>query len=209
MNYYIRPYWDTNMAIVFTLGNVSDKTLTSLAYKGVMTVTGAPDTVTAKWMKGALVSNEVDGTLYIMTGTPASPAWTLITGGGGGGITALTGDVTASGSGSVVATIANLAFSKLAALTSGHILVGSAGNVATSVAMSGDATIVASGALTIANNAITTVKILNANVTLAKLAPGTTGDIIYFNGTNWVSLPIGTAGQVLTVNGGGTAPSWV
>jgi hypothetical protein len=49
-------------------------------------------------------------------------------------------------------------FSKLAALTSGHLLVGSAGNVATSVAMSGDATIIASGALTIANNAVTSAK---------------------------------------------------
>ena len=41
-------------------------------------------------------------------------------------------------------------FSKLAALTSGQILVGSAGNVVTAVAMSGDATIVASGAITLA-----------------------------------------------------------
>lgn len=41
-------------------------------------------------------------------------------------------------------------FSKFAALTSGNILVGSVGNVATSVVMSGDATIVASGAITLA-----------------------------------------------------------
>lgn len=53
---------------------------------------------------------------------------------------------------------AAIAFSKLAALTSGNILVGSAGNVPTSVAMSGDATIIASGAVTIANNAITSAK---------------------------------------------------
>lgn len=80
---------------------------------------------------------------------------------------------------------AAIAFSKLAALTSGNILVGSAGNVATSVAMSGDATIIASGALTIANNAITTAKILNANVTLAKLAAGITpAYIIKLGGKN-------------------------
>lgn len=53
---------------------------------------------------------------------------------------------------------AAIAFSKLAALTSGNILVGSAGNVPTSVAMSGDATIVASGAVTVANNAINSAK---------------------------------------------------
>ncbi len=224
MNYEIRPYWDLNMAIVFKLGNVSDKTLTGLAYKGIMTVTGAPDTVANKWMKAATVQNEFDGTFYLMTGTPASPAWTQISGGGGGGITALTGDVTASGSGSVVATIANLAvtnakisataaidFSKLATLTSGNILVGSAGNVATSVAMSGDATIIASGALTIANSAITTAKIAANAVdgTKISLAAEAAGSIMYCDGTDWIVLPIGTAGQVLTVNGGGTAPSWV
>lgn len=95
----------------------------------------------------------------------------------------MSGDATLSSAGAL--TIANsaitnakvsasaaIAYSKLATLTSGNMLVGSAGNVATSVTMSGDATIVASGALTIANDAITTAKILNSNVTLAKLASG-------------------------------------
>lgn len=40
-------------------------------------------------------------------------------------------------------------------LTNGHIFVGSAGNVATDVAMSGDATIANTGALTLANTAVT------------------------------------------------------
>lgn len=55
-------------------------------------------------------------------------------------------------------------------LASGRIFVGSAGNVATGVAMSGDATMANTGALTIANDAITTAKILNNAVTSAKLA---------------------------------------
>jgi len=68
-------------------------------------------------------------------------------------------------------------------LTNGHIFVGNAGNVATDVAMSGDATIANTGAVTIANNAITTAKILNANVTLAKLAAGITpSHVIKFAG---------------------------
>ncbi len=37
--------------------------------------------------------------------------------------------------------------------------------------------------------------------------PGVTGDIMFYNGTNWVKLPIGTPGQLLTVNGG--VPSWI
>ena len=34
------------------------------------------------------------------------------------------------------------------------------------------------------------------------------GDLATYNGTNWVRLGIGTPNQVLTVNGGGTAPIW-
>ena len=34
------------------------------------------------------------------------------------------------------------------------------------------------------------------------------GDILYFNGTNWIRLAKGTTGQVLTMNAGGTAPEW-
>lgn len=78
---------------------------------------------------------------------------------------------------------AAIAFSKLAALASGNILVGSAGTVPTSVAMSGDVAIIASGATTIQADAITTAKILNANVTLAKLSAGITpSHVIKFAG---------------------------
>lgn len=107
-----------------------------------------------------------------------------------GGITALTGDVTATGPGSVVATIANnvivnamvnssaaiaysklnlatsilnsdisasaaIAFSKLATLASGNLLVGSAGGVATSVSVTGDVTISATGVTAIGVNKVT------------------------------------------------------
>ncbi len=54
-------------------------------------------------------------------------------------------------------------------LTNGNILVGSAGNVATGVAMSGDATIINTGAITISNLAVTTSKIAADAVTSAKL----------------------------------------
>ncbi len=107
---------------------------------------------------------------------------------------AMSGDATLANTG--VLTIANGAitnakvsasaaidFSKLATLTSGNILVGSAGNVATSVAMSGDATIDNTGVLTIGTNAITSGKILDANVTLSKLAAGITpSHIVKFAG---------------------------
>lgn len=54
--------------------------------------------------------------------------------------------------------------------SAGQILAGNAGGTAYApVSMSGDATLASTGALTIANNAITTAKISNANVTYAKL----------------------------------------
>jgi hypothetical protein len=59
----------------------------------------------------------------------------------------------------------------LSAKSSGRIIVGDGTTIA-SVAVSGDATLAANGALTIANNAVTTAKILDANVTSAKLANG-------------------------------------
>jgi Putative Ig domain len=34
------------------------------------------------------------------------------------------------------------------------------------------------------------------------------GDILYYNGTAWVALPPGTAGQVLTTEGAGANPQW-
>lgn len=55
-------------------------------------------------------------------------------------------------------------------LNSGRILVGNISNLAVSVAMSGDTTITNAGVVTIANDAVTTTKILNSNVTNVKLA---------------------------------------
>jgi hypothetical protein len=63
---------------------------------------------------------------------------------------------------------AAIAYSKLATLNTGQILIGNAG-VPTAATMSGDATISNAGALTIANNAVTTVKILDGNVTGPKI----------------------------------------
>jgi hypothetical protein len=86
-------------------------------------------------------------------------------------------------------------------------------------------------ALTITTNAVTTDKILDNNVTDAKIvavsaskltgtvgiANGgtnittyTQGDILYAtSATELTKLPAGTAGQVLTMNSGATAPEWV
>lgn len=60
--------------------------------------------------------------------------------------TIVNGDISAS---------AGIAHSKLANITAGQILVGNASNVATATAVSGDATLSSSGALTLANSGVT------------------------------------------------------
>lgn len=97
---------------------------------------------------------------------------------------AVTGDITMSNAGLVgistgvivnadVNAAAAIDFSKLGALTSGNILVGSAGTVPTSVAMSGDATIVASGAVTVAPAIYksTSVSLTQANIVAMGVTP--------------------------------------
>ena len=56
---------------------------------------------------------------------------------------------------------------------------------------------------------ITNVKLHNL-VDLAdwNITSQVAGDIVYFDGTDWVRLAKGTAGQVLTINAGATAPYW-
>jgi hypothetical protein len=77
---------------------------------------------------------------------------------------------------------AAIAYSKLAALTSGNILVGSAGNVPTSVAMTGDIAITNTGVTSIQAGAIVNADInAAAAIAFSKLATLATGHIIAGN----------------------------
>jgi len=94
---------------------------------------------------------------------------------------------------------------------------GSSGALTLSIA---SATTAVVGAVQLSDSTSTTSSVLAATPTAVKsaydLADGaiakttvtTAGDIIYRNATVPVRLPIGTAGQVLTVNSGATAPQW-
>ena len=59
----------------------------------------------------------------------------------------------------------SIALTKLANITSGQLIIGNTSNVPTAVAMSGDATISSTGALTIANDAVTAAKLADTSVT--------------------------------------------
>jgi len=96
------------------------------------------------------------------------------------------------------------------ALNNTNIFVGNASNVATGVAMSGDATMNNTGVLTISDDAITTSKILNNAVdgTKIQISGNTVGSVMYYDGTDWANLAPGVSGQILQTNGA-AAPSWV
>ena len=83
-----------------------------------------------------------------------------------------------------------------------------------------DATTSVKGSVQLSDSTSTTSSVLAATPTavksaydladaaIAKTTVTTAGDIIYRNATVPVRLGIGTAGQVLTVNSGATAPQW-
>jgi len=68
-----------------------------------------------------------------------------------------------------VASGAAIAYSKMESVATGKVVVGNGSGVGAIVDISGDATLAGTGALTIANDAVITAKILDANVTLAKV----------------------------------------
>lgn len=63
---------------------------------------------------------------------------------------------------------------------------------------------------TLATTATTANGVANNSVTGAgiALASQAAGDVMYYDGTDWVRLAKGTAGQVLEMNAGATAPEW-
>lgn len=99
--------------------------------------------------------------------------------------------------------IANKPAIPTAAPAAGQIMAGNAGGTAfATVSVSGDATLAATGALTIANNAVTTAKLADNSVTSAKIANGTiTNDDMFANAAiglaKLANLP---SGQVVVGN---------
>ena len=97
-----------------------------------------------------------------------------------------TGVLTVGGSAITTSKIAdaNVTLNKLENLSSAQLIVGNGSNRPTAVSLSGDATLSNAGALTIGNSAVTTSKIADANVTLAKLSNLTATNIIVGDATN-------------------------
>lgn len=170
-----------NPLVLVSADNLQDQFVLDAAYVGA---TGTTPT-DPYFAKGCLLRHLTDGTLYQNTSAGgATPTWNSVGNVTPGEITLARGFILVGNSSGVAAAVD--------ANNSGQILVGN-GTDLLSVAVSGDASLASNGAVTVSDLTIT---------------GETAGDILYFNGTNWVRLPIGTAGQVLTVNAGATAPEW-
>ena len=100
----------------------------------------------------------------------------------------LVGDLTISGDDLTMATN-----------TSGAALIADGTNF-NPVVISGDIAIGTDGAATIQANSV--------DGTMIALGSDTTGDIMYYNGTNYVRLAAAQDGYILTATGAGAAPAW-
>lgn len=122
------------------------------------------------------VMGRLAGSSYLVN--PMTTSQDIIVGGASGVPTRLgkgsnSTVMTVNGSGNLAyATIVNanvdaaaaIAFSKLASLTSAHILVGSSGNVATDVAVTGDITITNAGVTAIGSSKVTSAMIVDGTI---------------------------------------------
>lgn len=110
---------------------------------------------------------------------------------------------------------AAIQFSKMESTLSGRIIVGNASNEATVTQLAGDATLAFNSStsnadLTIADDAVTTAKVLDGAITGPKIAmtDDAQGDILYHNGTSYVRLGAGTDGEFLKTQGADANPVW-
>ncbi len=95
-------------------------------------------------------------------------------------------------------------------LASASFFVGNSSNVATARSLSGDATVNNTGVVTLTRDAVDSTNIQNNNIGGDKLylTGNVQGDIMYFNGIDWVRLAAGASGKFLRTNGAGANPTW-
>lgn len=171
-------YIDTNdtLATVTTAGYLNAAQANGASFKesdmALVTIKASPSatSVQVAWLEVSYSAG--DWSLVAAESTSPLASAHIFVGNAAGVATdvAMTGDigisntgVTAIQSGVIVNADINasaaIAYSKLAALPSTNILVGNGSNVPTAVAMSGDATLANTGALTIANTAVSKAKL--------------------------------------------------
>ena len=161
---------------------------TTLATTGALTV-GTDITISGD---DIIMATNTDAYMLIADGSSYNPV-------------AISGDVTITNAGLVTIGADKVTAPKISfiddslAVTDTHIMIAD-GTDYNNKALSGDVTMANTGAVTIADNA----------VTLAKQADGTQGGIIYYGASGApTQLAAGTSGYVLSTAGAGANPSWV
>lgn len=99
-----------------------------------------------------------------------------------------------------VSASAGVAFSKLANVSPGQLLLGDAAGVVSATTLSGDATIASDGTLTLSDGSVDGGDLSIGGATL--------GDLLYFDGSSWARLAPGSSGQALVSAGSGATPIW-
>ena len=204
----------------YTNGSVDDAHISGMAASKLTgTITPSDNTVTgAKIALGSDAAGDVmyyDGTNYVrlakgsngevLTLASGVPSWAADS--TNVGATSVGGDVTgtvaniqiASGAVGTTELAADAVDgTKIAddAINSEHLVNGSVDDAH----ISGMAASKLTGTITPSDNTVTGAKIA--------LGSDAAGDVMYYNGTDYVRLAKGTAGQVLTINSGATAPEW-
>ena len=204
----------------YTNGSVDDAHISGMAASKLTgTITPSDNTVTgAKIALGSDAAGDVmyyDGTNYVrlakgsngevLTLASGVPSWAADS--TNVGATSVGGDVTgtvaniqiASGAVGTTELAADAVDgTKIAddAINSEHLVNGSVDDAH----ISGMAASKLSGTITPSDNTVNGDKIA--------LGSDAAGDVMYYNGTDYVRLAKGTAGQVLTINSGATAPEW-
>ena len=173
----------------------ADRTITLPDVTGTVITTGDTGTVTSEMLAGSIALNKLatvsSGNLIVgnAANTAASVAVT-------GDITINNAGVTAIAAGVVVnadiSASAGIAFSKLASLTNGAVLIGNGSNVATAVTPTGDVTISNAGVTSISSGVIVNADInANAEIAVSKLADGDARQLLQTDaagtGVEWAS----------------------
>lgn len=173
----------------------ADRTITLPDVTGTVITTGDTGTVTSAMLAGSIALSKLatvnSGNLIVgnAANVAASVAVTGDIGITNAGVTSITagaivnGDINAS---------AGIAFSKLASLTDGAILIGNSSNVAAAVTPTGDVTISDTGVTSISAGVIVNADInTNAEIAVSKLADGDARQLLQTDaagtGVEWAS----------------------
>lgn len=174
--------YETELTVV---DPTADRTITFPDASGTVITTGDTGTVTSTMLAGSIAFSKL-ATLnsgYLIVGNGSNQAAAV----------AVTGDIAISSAGVTsisagailnadINASAAIAFSKLAALDSGHLLIGDGSNVATKRSVTGDVTISNTGVTSIASGVIVNADISgSAAIDVSKLEYGTARQLLQTN----------------------------